>query len=307
MPGRPAWAFDRPVHPRIAECEAEPDTRSGYSRAWSIVPWIDQDPDRVEPGTRRMGPTSERPGSRAIPREVLRFLQTRSGDACEYPGCTNGCSSRGRTSERPRRRAAGRRSRTSATSAACTTRCTTRVSSRSSPGRSTSVRSSGGAQAASSGREERSSHLPHRRGVGGRAATLRLHERARPRGALTRRVLPRPALLRAVAGAPGLRDRQRRDHAGPQQGRRRRLRGVHQARPVRAPLLLDRRGGSDRRARHRGHLGLGARSPLGGVRDHLDRCRTRLRCAGHVREARRQHHRRHRGAAAGAAGRASTS
>jgi hypothetical protein len=49
----------------------------------------DQDPDRVDPGARRMGPTSERPQSRTIPREVLRFLRQRSGDACEYPGCTH--------------------------------------------------------------------------------------------------------------------------------------------------------------------------------------------------------------------------
>ena len=48
-----------------------------------------EDPNRVRPGKRRLGPTSELPDSRTIPQEVRRLLRKRSGDQCEFPGCTH--------------------------------------------------------------------------------------------------------------------------------------------------------------------------------------------------------------------------
>ena len=68
--------------------------RKSLTRGQTLVFLTDDFLERADPakrGTakRRMGPTSEKPGSRTIPREVLRQLRTRSGDRCEYPGCTH--------------------------------------------------------------------------------------------------------------------------------------------------------------------------------------------------------------------------
>ena len=89
VPGKTREAFDRLC---ILESRS---ARRNLTRGQVFARVVDraldlEDPDRVEPGTRRMGPTSERPHSRTVPREVLRFLRQRSGDACEYPGCTHG-------------------------------------------------------------------------------------------------------------------------------------------------------------------------------------------------------------------------
>ena len=45
------------------------------------------DPFRQEDGTRRVGPTSTRPGDRYIPVSVRRAVRRRAGDRCEHPGC----------------------------------------------------------------------------------------------------------------------------------------------------------------------------------------------------------------------------
>jgi hypothetical protein len=49
----------------------------------------ENDPLRQAPGTRRVGPTADRPRDRYVPAEVKRALARRSKDRCEVPGCTN--------------------------------------------------------------------------------------------------------------------------------------------------------------------------------------------------------------------------
>ncbi len=45
------------------------------------------DPLRTSEGSRRVGPTAERPGDRYVPISVRRAVTRRAGDRCEHPGC----------------------------------------------------------------------------------------------------------------------------------------------------------------------------------------------------------------------------
>jgi hypothetical protein len=55
-----------------------------------VIFYLDKnDPLRVTPRARRLGPTSERPFDRTVPAEVKRAVKRRARDRCEVPGCTN--------------------------------------------------------------------------------------------------------------------------------------------------------------------------------------------------------------------------
>ena len=47
------------------------------------------DPLRQKGGARRLGPTDDLPGSRYVPRDVVRQIWARAGGCCEVPGCSH--------------------------------------------------------------------------------------------------------------------------------------------------------------------------------------------------------------------------
>ena len=96
------------------------------------------DPLRREARARRLGPTEEIPGSRYVPREVVREILRRSGGMCEIPGCHR----RGSSSATSARTVGGRGAKpaTSSWPVVRTTCSTTRGSSTTQGGRQATCR-----------------------------------------------------------------------------------------------------------------------------------------------------------------------